>query len=112
MFRKALFRKALLRKALVALPGLVTGPGAGAAAWAGPPAATPIEWRETDHVARDFFQQETVSYGYTGCVGGPEPAPSPARGPEWWAWGYLRELLLDRLTVPLGTVSLDPPTRD
>jgi len=111
MFRKA---KALLRKALVVLAGVATGPGpgAGAGAWAGPPAATPVEWRETDPVAREFFQQQTVSYGYTGCSGGPGPAPSPARGPEWWAWGYLWELLLDRLTVPLGTVSLDPPTRD
>jgi hypothetical protein len=77
------------------LLGLVLAAAGAGVAGAAPPMA---EGREPDPVAREFYAAEPAAFGYAA---GPAPAAKPAVG-SWVVavWG----VLLDRMTVPLGTV--------
>jgi hypothetical protein len=86
-----------MRKCLLGL-GLVLGMAN--VAGATPPVSPMVEGREPNPVAREFYETESVSFGYVA-----EAAPD-AIGAGWWASRASWETLLNKLTMPLGTVEL------
>jgi hypothetical protein len=83
--------------------------GLGADKPPGLPADPQVEGREPDPVARDFHRPEVVTSRYgTGSWAPPRATPArpglmKAIAGEVWA------VVLDRFTVPLGTVPVDGP---
>jgi hypothetical protein len=88
------------RKALLGLAGVIGLTGSAAA---GPPVSPLVEGREPDPVAREFYRDSTPVGGY---VARPEfPAP-PASGAWLGLTAAVWDVLLDQLTVPLGTAAV------
>jgi hypothetical protein len=93
-------RTALLGAAgALGLAGLVGLAGSAAAA---PPGL--VEGREPDFVARAFHQPEVP----VGVYVAPD-APDRPGARAWLVLSAVRDALLDRLTVPLGTAPLARP---
>lgn len=88
-----------MRKSLLGL-GVVLGMAN--AAGATPPVSPTVEGREPNPVAREFYETETVSFGYVSIA---DAAPE-VMGGGWWASRATWETLLNKLTMPLGTVEL------
>ncbi|MBA4065433.1 MAG: hypothetical protein C0501_17315 [Isosphaera sp.] len=78
----------------VGLFGLVAAAGVAGAA----PIDPPPEGREPNPVVREFYGAEPATFAYVA------PAAAPAGG--WW-FGALWDGLVERLTVPLGTVPME-----
>ena len=82
------------------LLGLVVVLGLGGAAQATPPVNPLVEGREPNPVAREFYEEESVTFGYVG-----ESVTDPF-GANWWVSRVTWDLLLNKLTMPLGDVEL------
>jgi hypothetical protein len=91
------------RKALFGLMGVI---GLSGSAAAEPPVNPLVEGCEPNPVAREFYQPETPIGGY---VAGPDASERPNAGAWLVLTAVLWDVLLDRLTVPLGTAVLPDP---
>lgn len=90
------------RTALVGAAGALGLAGLAGSAAAAPPGL--VEGREPDFVARTFHQPEVP----VGVYVAPDAADrTGARA--WLVLAAVRDVLLDRLTVPLGTAPLARP---
>jgi hypothetical protein len=89
-----------LRKGLLAM---FAGIAVAGAASAEPPVNPLVEGREPDPVVRQFHDTERTTFGYSGAAQAP-PAAEFATG--WLLSTLLHDMLLDRLTMPLGTVPM------
>lgn len=77
--------------------GILGATGVAMAAAAAPPMNPLVDGREPDPVARQFHEPDRVYGGYVAPV-------EPAAPSTWVSIGEgLWELMLDRLTFPLGT---------
>lgn len=88
-----------MRKSLLGL-GVVLG--LANLAGATPPVSPMVEGREPNPVVRDLYQTETVAFGYVAIA----DASPDALGGGWWASRATWDTLLNKLTMPLGTVEL------
>ena len=85
------------------LPGLVGVLAVAGVAPAEPPVNPLVEGREPDPVTREFYQSDKPPGGYVST-------PSVLEQPNSGAWVVIAagvwDLLLDRLTFPLGTAEM------
>lgn len=94
-----------VRNGLLAMATGLAVAGTGAAQ---PPVGPGVEGREPNPIARDYHQSEPATFGYGG---GPAAAARPSSalpGAGWWTVAVVWEIMLDRMTVPLGTVPTIP----
>jgi len=86
-----------------ALLGLLGAIGVVGQLAAAPPATLLVEGREQDHVAREHHQAEIAIGGYV-----PAPAARERGIPGGWIVlsAVVWDVLLDRLTIPLGTAEI------
>lgn len=82
------------------LLGLCVVLGFAGSAVATPPVNPLVEGREPNPVVREFYELEPASFEYVG-----ESSPDLA-GTSWWVSRATWELLLNKLTMPLGDVEL------
>lgn len=98
----------MARTMILGLAAVVAAAGLAAGKPPGLPIDPQVEGREPNPVARDFHEPEAVPAGF-GAVSvapattGAEPGPNAGR---LAALSRLGETILDRLTIPLGTVQM------
>jgi hypothetical protein len=88
-----------LRKGVLAL---FAGVAVAGVASAEPPASPLVEGREPNPVVRQFHGVEPATFGY----GGGPAIPAQASRAAGWLPALVRDLFLDRFTMPLGTVPM------
>lgn len=88
------------------LLGLVAGL-ATTAAVAEPPVRPLVEGREPNPVARQFHEAEPPTFGYGGGPATAAVSGATLPGSAWWTTQRVWEMMLDRMTVPLGTAAMD-----
>jgi hypothetical protein len=76
------------------------------------PAGRGIEGRESDPIARDFHQAQPATFDYGGPLSPIARTGSAPSAAGWWVAIAVWDLVLDRLTVPLGTVPMLPGVWD
>jgi len=87
-----------LRKGLLGLAATLTITGAVLAA---PPVNPLVEGREPNPVVREFYETEPSSFEYVDGSGS-----EVVVGATWWVSRATWELLLNKLTMPLGEMGL------
>ncbi|MCE9567573.1 MAG: hypothetical protein K8U57_36700 [Planctomycetes bacterium] len=87
-----------LRKGLLGLAAMFTITGS---VLAEPPVNPLVEGREPNPVVREFYETEPAPFEYAGGSGS-----EVVLGTTWWVSRATWELLLNKLTMPLGEMEL------
>ncbi len=93
-----------LRNGLFGLAGLLAL-SSSSVARAEPPINPFVEGRETNPVAQQFFEPQPATFGY-GSGSGSHAKHRAMPAGSWWAVGAAWEMIFDRFTMPLGTVTM------